>query len=146
MSGSARVASRLQQEPIDLNDLLEPLQHDTDGAMALFVGKTRDHHQGRRVERLEYHAYEEMAARELRKVADQAAAQFAITAISLVHRLGVVAIGEASVAVAVVAPHRGAAFDACRFAIDTLKESVPIWKKERFEDGEAWVEGDRIRG
>ncbi len=145
MEQTPRVLARLQSEPIDLDALLEPLQHDVDGALALFVGKTRNHHQGRAVLRLEYHAYEEMALSELRKVAEQAADRFEVTAVSVVHRLGVVEIGQASVAVAVAAPHRGAAFDACRFAIDTLKQTVPIWKKERLEDGEVWVEGDRLR-
>ena len=95
--------------------------------------------------RLEYHAYEEMAATELRKVADAAAGRFDVGAVTVVHRLGPVEIGESSVAVVVAAPHRAAAFDACRYVIDTLKQTVPIWKKETFEDGEAWVEGDRLR-
>ena len=90
---------------------------------------------------LAYHAYEEMAAKELARVRDQALERFDVTDVAVVHRVGELAMGDASVAVAVASPHRDAAFDACRFVIDTLKQTAPIWKKERFEGGEEWIEG-----
>ena len=113
---------------------------DEDGAVALFLGRVRVHNQGRRVLHLEYQAYAGMAESEMRKIADEARRRFPITVLALVHRTGRLEIGEVSVAVAVAAPHRGAAFDACRFAIDALKSTVPIWKKEVFEGGEVWIE------
>ena len=117
------------------------VQTDADGAVTLFLGTVRDHNKGRRVTGLAYSAYEEMALSELSRVRERALDQFEVTGVAVVHRLGELALGEASVAVAVAAPHRGAAFDACRFVIDTLKETVPIWKKETFEGGEEWIEG-----
>lgn len=132
---------RVQQEPIDTAALLAEVQTDADGAVALFLGTVRDHNQGREVTRLEYTAYEEMARRELERVRASALESYEVTHVAVSHRLGVLEIGEASVAVAVAAPHRGAAFDACRFVIDTLKKTVPIWKKETFDGGEVWVEG-----
>ena len=133
---------RVQHEPIHGEELMRAVQTDADGAVALFLGTVRDHNQDRRVTGLEYSAYEEMALKELENVRRQALGDFEITAAAIVHRLGPLAIGEVSVAVAVSAPHRAAAFDACRFAIDTLKRTVPIWKKETFEGGEVWIEGD----
>lgn len=132
---------RVQQEPIDTAALLAEVQTDADGAVALFLGTVRDHNQGREVTRLEYTAYEEMARRELDRVRSLALENYEVTHVAVSHRLGVLEIGEASVAVAVAAPHRGAVFDACRFVIDTLKKTVPIWKKETFDGGEVWVEG-----
>ncbi|MCL4821028.1 MAG: molybdenum cofactor biosynthesis protein MoaE [Vicinamibacteria bacterium] len=131
--------SRLVRAPIDLAALCatEP----RDGALALFVGVVRDENQGRPVARLEYEAYEEMAEAELERVEQETRARFPVTDVRLVHRLGPLAIGEASVAVAVSSPHRGEAFTACRFAIDTLKKRVPIWKKEFYADGAVWLEG-----
>jgi molybdopterin synthase catalytic subunit len=131
--------SRLVRAPIDLAALCTTASRD--GALALFVGVVRDENQGRPVARLEYEAYEEMAEAELQRVEEETRAQFPVTAVRLVHRLGPLAIGEASVAVAVSSPHRGEAFAACRFAIDTLKKRVPIWKKEFYADGAVWLEG-----
>ncbi len=133
---------RVQREPIDGQALIRSVQTDGDGAVALFLGTVRDHNKGRKVIGLEYSAYEEMALQELERVRDQALERFEISAAAVVHRLGALEIGATSVAVAVAAPHRAAAFDACRFVIDTLKHTVPIWKKEKFEDGEAWIEGE----
>ncbi len=133
---------RLQQEPIDPGALIEAVRGDADGAVALFLGTVRDQHDGRQVERLEYHAYPEMAESELRGLEQQALQRFEVSKVALVHRTGSLEIGECSVAVAVGAPHRAPAFEACRFLIDTLKHSVPIWKKEFYDDGEAWIEGD----
>ncbi len=109
------------------------------GAIATFVGTTRNENSGRRVLRLEYEAYEPMALSEMRKLAEEAARRWGITHAAITHRIGVVEIGEASVAIAVSAPHRAEAFSACRFLIDRIKEIVPIWKKEHFEGGEIWV-------
>ncbi|TDI49218.1 MAG: molybdenum cofactor biosynthesis protein MoaE [Acidobacteria bacterium] len=132
----------VQHEPIDGQALIRSVRTDRDGAVALFLGTVRDHTEGRSVTGLRYSAYEEMALQELKRVRDQALEQFEITRAAVVHRLGALEIGATSVAVAVAAPHRAAAFDACRFMIDTLKHTVPIWKKETFEDGEAWIEGE----
>ena len=129
----------LTRSPIDLAALQEPAPGD--GALCLFVGVVRDTHQGRAVSRLEYEAYEEMALTELQAVESEARRRWPVGDIRIVHRLGRLEIGEASVAVAVVSPHRAEAFDACRYAIDTLKKTVPIWKKEFYADGSAWIEG-----
>ena len=131
----------MQREPIDGQALIRSVQTAGDGAVALFLGTVRDHNEGRKVTGLEYSAYEEMALQELERVRDQALERFEITRAAVVHRLGALELGATSVAVAVAAPHRAAAFDACRFMIDTLKRTVPIWKKETFEDGEVWIEG-----
>jgi molybdopterin synthase catalytic subunit len=109
------------------------------GATVTFVGTTRDHNDGRSVTRLEYEAYPEMAIAEMRAIGETAQQRWPIARIAIVHRIGVVPIGEASVVIAVSAGHRRAAFEACHFAIDRLKEIVPIWKKEHFEGGEIWI-------
>jgi molybdopterin synthase catalytic subunit len=130
---------RLVRAPIDLAAL-----HATapaDGALCLFVGVVRDHHDGRSVSRLEYEAYEEMALAELQKLEQEVRRRWRLGDVRIVHRLGPLAIGEASVAVAVASAHRAEAFEACRYAIDTLKRTVPIWKKEFYADGSAWIEG-----
>lgn len=116
------------------------------GAIASFLGTTRDHHQGRRVLRLEYEAYEPMALEALARIEGEAIAKHGVSSCVIVHRLGEVPAAEASVAVVVAAAHRGPAFDACRWAMDELKRAVPIWKKEHFADGDAaWVEGKPLR-
>jgi molybdopterin synthase catalytic subunit len=130
---------RLVRDPIDLAALQAVTP--TDGALCLFVGVVRDHNGGRRVLRLEYEAYEEMALPLMEKIAAEARERWRITQVRIVHRLGRLEVGEASVAVAVASPHRREAFEACRYAIDTLKASVPIWKKEFYADGEVWLEG-----
>jgi len=135
---------RLVREPIDLAALAGTAP--ADGALCLFVGVVRDQNAGRAVLRLEYEAYEEMALPLMEEIAAEARRRFPITGIRLVHRLGALAIGEASVAVAVASPHRAEAFAACRFAIDTLKARVPIWKKELYADGSAWLEGPKAAG
>jgi molybdopterin synthase catalytic subunit len=112
-----------------------------DGALCLFVGVVRNESQGRRVERLEYEAYEEMALPLMEEITAETRRRFPVSEVRLVHRLGRLEIGEASVAIAVASPHRAEAFAASRFAIDTLKAKVPIWKKEHYTDGSAWLEG-----
>jgi len=134
----------LVEHPIDVAALV--VTSPQDGAGCLFVGVVRNEHQGRRVERLEYEAYEEMALPLMKEIAAEAKRRFSVTEIRLVHRVGRLEIGEASVAVAVASPHRAEAFDACRFAIDTLKAKVPIWKKEHYADGTAWLEGPGAPG
>jgi len=107
----------------------------------LFVGVVRDHNEGRRVLRLEYEAYEEMALPLMEKIAAEARSRWRVSEVRIVHRLGRLEVGDAGVAVAVTSAHRGEAFAACRYAIDALKASVPIWKKEFYADGEVWLGG-----
>ena len=132
---------RLQETPIDSNALVEELRQDEDGAVVLFLGTVRDHNLGRRVRYLEYHAYPEMAERELGRLERQARERWSINGVAVVHRIGRLEIGETAVAVAVSSAHRAEAFEAGRHLIDTLKHTVPIWKKEFFEGGEEWIEG-----
>jgi MoaE-MoaD fusion protein len=124
---------------IDVAALEREVAHPAAGAIVSFTGTTRRDNAGRVVIRLEYEAYEPMALSEMRRLAVEAGARWKITQIAIAHRVGVVEIGETSVAIAVSAPHRAEAFQACRFAIDRLKEIVPIWKKEHFEGGEVWI-------
>lgn len=130
---------RIVSVPIDLAALVRAVADPAAGAVATFLGITRNHNDGRRVTLLEYEAYPEMASRELERIGTTARERWPIHAIAIEHRIGPVPIGEASVGIAVSAGHRQAAFDACRFAIDRLKEVVPIWKKEHFEGGEIWI-------
>lgn len=131
--------------PLDAAAMMSGAARPDCGAVVLFAGTTRDHHQGRRVARLAYEAYEPMALAALERLEGEARERFAIATCRIAHRLGEVPIGEASVLVVVAAAHRAAAFDACRWAMDELKRSVPIWKKEFFaEGGEEWVEGTRL--
>ncbi len=127
------------RNPIDVAALEREVADPAAGAIVSFTGTTRRDNAGRVVLRLEYEAYEPMALSEMRKLAVEVGARWKITRIAIAHRIGVVEIGETSVAIAVSAPHRAEAFEACRFAIDRLKEIVPIWKKEYFEGGEVWI-------
>jgi len=129
---------RLVREPIDLVSLQGTTP--ADGALCLFVGVVRNENRGRAVVRLEYEAYEEMALPLMQEIAAETKQRFPVTLVRMVHRLGRLEIGEPSVAVAVASPHRDEAFQACRFAIDTLKAQVPIWKKELYADGSAWLD------
>ena len=126
-------------ERIDASAVTAAVADPTAGATVTFLGTTRDHNDGRQVTRLEYEAYPEMALAEMRKIGDEARQRWPLQAIAMVHRIGVVPIGESSVVIAVSAAHRSAAFEACHFAIDRLKEVVPIWKKEHFDGGEVWI-------
>ncbi len=132
---------RLQKQPIRSEELIAQVRSDADGAVALFLGTVRAHNKGRRVLYLEYEAYSAMAESEMAAIERQARERFELSDVALVHRTGRLEIGEVSVAVAVASAHRATAFEACRFVIDTLKQKVPIWKKEVFEGGEAWIEG-----
>ena len=127
------------REPIDVAGLERAVAEPSAGAIVTFAGTTRADNAGRRVIRLEYEAYEPMALSEMRRLAYQAGERWQIVRIAIAHRIGLVNIGDTSVAIAVSAAHRAEAFEACRFAIDRLKEVVPIWKKEYFEGGEVWI-------
>lgn len=132
----------LVREPILGAALADKLKHPEDGAVALFDGIVRNHSRGRRTLYLEYSAYEPMALQQMEHLAKQALANFAIRDVRVVHRLGHLDIGETSVLIVVAAAHRAPAFDACRWLVDTLKKTVPIWKKEIFEDGAVWADGE----
>lgn len=129
--------------PIDINELLGRVRHPQAGAVVLFLGTVRDTNQGRHVEHLEYEAYQKMALREMERVVTEVQQRWPVLGIGIVHRLGHLEVGEISVAIAVSAGHRKEAFEAGRFAIDTLKQTVPIWKKEVWEGGEDWIGSER---
>jgi molybdopterin synthase catalytic subunit len=132
---------RLQREPIEVRELLAASRSDGDGAVSIFLGTVRETNAGQSVLFLEYEAYAGMAEREMERIEREAIARFPVSRVEVVHRVGRVAVGETSVVVAVAAPHRAAAMDACRYVIDALKASVPIWKREHFEGGIVWIEG-----
>lgn len=129
---------------IATSEITAALKRPEDGALALFEGIVRNHSRGKQTLYLEYEAYEAMALAKMRDIGAQMKVQFAIDRLAMIHRLGRLEIGETSVLIAVSAAHRGAAFDACRYGIDTLKQIVPIWKKEYFADGGVWAEGAKV--
>ncbi len=132
-------------EPLEAQRLVEAVRKDESGAVALFHGMARNHSEGRRVRALEYDAYPSMAEKKLREVADEVRARWPISGIGVLHRTGRLAIGETSLLVAVSAPHRKEAFAACEYAVDRIKQIVPIWKKELWEDGDGdWVAGHTV--
>lgn len=133
---------RLQREPIDGEVLLAQLKDGADGAVVVFDGIVRNNTRGRRTLYLDYESYEAMALDQMRTLVADARQRFQVREIALVHRLGRLQIGETSVWIAVASAHRGQAFEACRSIIDTLKKTVPIWKKEYFEDGAVWADGE----
>ena len=132
--------------PLSPEPFLQHVRQDDSGAVALFLGVVRDNSHDRRVLYLEYDAYPEMAERKLREVAEEALARWPITDIAVAHRTGRLEIGETSLLVAVSSPHRHDAFAACHHIVNRIKEIVPIWKKEVWEGGEAWIEGDPVAG
>lgn len=125
--------------PLDLQNCVRAVSDNGSGGIQVFIGNVRNQTAGKQVVRLEYEAYHSMALREMEKIAVEAGKRWQITGIVMHHRTGVLGIGETAVIIAVGAPHRHAAMDACRYMIDTLKTTVPIWKKEIFDDGEVWV-------
>ena len=159
VSGGAEVAGRILElheapfGPTVVDDLMRRVATEVDGGVVAFVGRTRitpgtpapgqeaeaSRHEGRPVEELEYEAHESMATKVLDAIADEIAARFGVTRLAIVHRTGEVPLGEASVVVVAAAPHREAAFEAARYAIDETKARAPIWKAERFADGHVWV-------
>src|SRR5579875_2158289 len=135
---------KIVRKKIAADEIVASLKAPEDGALAVFEGIVRNHCAGKKVLHLEYEAYDSMALAKMRAIGDAMEKTFAVDRIAIVHRLGRMEIGETSVLVAVSSAHRAAAFDACRYAIDTLKKSVPIWKKEFFADGAVWSEGEKI--
>jgi MoaE-MoaD fusion protein len=133
---------QLLREPIDLPALVRHVRAPEDGAIVTFDGFVRNQSHNRATLYLDYEAYESMALTKMREIAALLHEKYKIHRVVIVHRLGRLEIGDTSVFIAVSAPHRAAAFDACRFAIDTLKRTVPIWKKEYFEDGAVWADGE----
>jgi len=131
----------LISEKISVDKILNNLEDHSTGAVVLFLGRVRDHANGRQVTRMAYEAYAKMAHKKMQEIADEVKKRWPVQKIAMIHRTGELELGEVSVAIAVACPHRKEAFQSCQFAIDTLKETVPIWKKEQFVDGEAWVEG-----
>jgi MoaE-MoaD fusion protein len=132
----------LLHTPIDSAAVVRDVRADQDGAIVTFDGFVRNESHGRRTLYLDYEAYEPMALAKMKEIGQLVHEKFAVHRLAIVHRLGRLQIGETSVFIAVSAPHRAAAFEACRFAIDTLKRTVPIWKKEYFEDGAVWADGE----
>ncbi|HUV13336.1 MAG TPA: molybdenum cofactor biosynthesis protein MoaE [Acidobacteriota bacterium] len=130
----------ITQERIDIDSVIQAVQSPKAGAITTFDGRVRNHSRGKRVKHLYYEAYTEMALTELTSIRESALKKWPLDKVAIVHRLGQLEIGETSVFIAVSSAHRADAFAACQYVIDTLKESVPIWKKEFFEDGEEWVE------
>ena len=136
---------QVTSQPLDPQRLVEAVRRDESGAVALFYGVARNQSEGRRVRALEYDAYPSMAEKKLREVADEVRARWPVTGIGAFHRIGRLAIGETSLLVAVSAAHRQEAFEACHYAVDRIKQLVPIWKKEIWEDGDgAWVAGHPV--
>jgi MoaE-MoaD fusion protein len=130
---------RLADEPIDLQAVIAEVADERAGAVATFLGTTRVESRGRPVTQLEYDAYGGMAEKVMAEIAEALKAKYDLCEVAITHRVGVVSVGETSVAIAVSAPHREHALAACKEAIDTLKETVPLWKKEVYEDGEEWI-------
>ncbi len=127
---------------IDAGEIVAAMKADGDGAVCVFDGIVRDNTRGRRTLHLDYEAYREMALSQMKALATEAVAKFGVRDVAVVHRLGRLVVGETSVLIVVYSAHRGAAFDACRWLIDTLKKTVPVWKKEQFVDGAVWADGE----
>jgi MoaE-MoaD fusion protein len=135
----------ITRDVIRVSELAASLKRACDGAVVIFEGVVREQSQGRRTLYLEYEAYEPMAIRSMEEIGEEAKLKFAVDRVGIVHRIGKLDIGETSVAIVVSAAHRKAAFEACHYAIDRLKQTAPIWKKEYFEDGAVWAEGESQR-
>jgi molybdopterin synthase catalytic subunit len=127
---------------IETGEFVRELKAGADGAVCIFDGIVRDNTRGRKTLYLDYESYREMALEQMRGLAAEAVLRFGVRDVAVVHRLGRLMVGETSVLIAVAAAHRGAAFEACRWLIDTLKKTVPIWKKEQFADGAVWADGE----
>jgi molybdopterin synthase catalytic subunit len=140
--GDTEVRVDLTRDPIQGDALIAAIKHGEDGAVVVFDGIVRNNTRGRQTLYLDYEAYEEMAEKQMRELACEAVRQFAVRQGILVHRLGRLEVGETSVLIVVASAHRAQAFEACRWLIDTLKKTVPIWKKETFADGAVWAAGE----
>ena len=131
--------SYLTDDPIDSAALVRSVVRPSDGAYVLFEGVVRNHHEGKAVESIFYDAYRPMAEKEIEKIVREVESQFPDVVVAVLHRLGHLIVGDASIAIVAASPHRAESFAACRMMIDRIKETVPIWKKERGPDGEEWV-------
>ena len=140
--GEQTVIVALTRETIDAGKLIAEAKRGEDGAVVIFDGMVRNHSRGRRTLYLDYEAYEEMAVRQMQELGHQARERFSVRQVTMMHRLGRLEIGETSVLIVVASAHRAQAFEACRWLIDTLKQTVPIWKKETFADGAVWAPGE----
>jgi len=140
--GTIDCVTYLTRDAIAAGVLVANAKQGSDGALVVFDGIVRDNTRGRKTVYLDYEAYEEMASRQIVELASQAIARFGIRHVTLVHRLGSLGVGDTSVLIVVASAHRAAAFEACHWLIDTLKKTVPIWKKEMFEDGAVWADGE----
>lgn len=143
LSERPREIYRLTRERIDARDIAELILRPEDGALCIFEGVVRNNSKGKKTHYLEYEAYETMALKTMEEIGEFVRNAWDIGCVAIVHRLGHMDIGETSVAIIITSPHRRASFDACEYAIDRLKKIVPIWKKEFFEDGEVWIEGQQ---
>ncbi len=139
VAGGSAGLFRVVDRPLELAEVIRAVGDDGRGGLVTFTGVVRDQTRGRKVERLEYEAYAPMAEKKLAEIAQEAQAKWPGARLAILHRVGALTPGEAAVVIAASAPHRQEAFRACEYAIDRLKEDVPIWKKERYEDGEVWV-------
>ncbi len=126
-------------QPLNTEAIIKSVESLDGGAVNVFIGTVRNATKGKKVLKLEFEAYEPMASKELTKIVDKAKSKWSLLKVAVHHRTGILQIGEVPVVIVVCTPHRTAGFEACQFIIDTLKETVPIWKKEFFEDGEVWV-------
>ena len=142
VSGGASSRVEIVRDAIDTEAILREIKAGGDGAVCVFDGIVRDNTRGRRTVHLDYEAYEDMALKLMQKLRAEAIANYGVREVVIVHRLGRLVVGETSVLIAVASAHRGAAFDACRWVIDTLKKTVPIWKHEQFVDGAVWSDGE----
>lgn len=133
------MTSYLTDDPIDTRQMVAALLRVSDGAVVTFEGVVRDHHEGKQVDSIEYHAYRSMAETEIEKVVRSVRDEHLDVVLSVIHRLGLLRVGETSIAIACASTHRADAFEACRKIIDRIKQSVPIWKKEFGPDGSEWV-------
>lgn len=135
----SKTSIKITSEKLDLQECYNFVTDDSCGGVAVFVGTVRNDTQGKEVQQLDFSTYKPMAIKEMQKIADAALEKFPIVKIAIHHAEGMLQIGDVPVIITVSSKHRKAAFEACQFAIDTLKETVPIWKKEHFSDGEVWV-------
>jgi len=133
------VELKISDQPLNSTECINWVMHPAAGGIDVFIGTVRNETKGKQVVRLEFEAYEKMALSEMQKIAAAMMKQWPLHKILIHHRTGILHVGDIPVIIAVSAAHRSAAFEACRFAIDTLKQTVPIWKKEVFENGEEWV-------
>ena len=133
----------ITDRPIDAERLANAVRKDSHGAVVTFFGTVRNQSMGKAVLHLEYEAYKEMAEKELRQIAGEIKERWGLDQVAIAHRIGHMAVGEIVLVIAVGAPHRKEAFAACEYAVDRIKQIVPVWKKEVFESGECWVEGEK---